>query len=290
MQNGVGPRSCPDQRCGMKSELDFPKISIVTPSLNQADFLEQTICSVLEQGYPNLEYIIIDGGSTDGSVNIIKKYETRIHFWSSAGDHGQADAINKGLRMISGEIWSFLCSDDTYSPNALERIAAAFRRHPEAEVVYGNCNFINENNLVTRVKKPGLYDRKKMLRGNYLYQPAAFARSAVLKRYGFFDESLRYSMDYEYWLRFAPDSRFVYIEEPIANYRLHASSKTIHDTLKMMKEMVPVKKKYGAGGRADWTYWNFLVWGQYYYRAKRIYFNWLAEKKGGSRAWGKQWR
>ena len=100
----------------MTSELACPKISIVTPSLNQAGFLEQTICSVLDQGYPNLEYIIIDGGSTDGSVDIIKKYEKRIHFWSSARDQGQADAINKGLRMISGKIWSFLCSDDTYSP------------------------------------------------------------------------------------------------------------------------------------------------------------------------------
>ena len=86
-------------------------------------------------------------------------------------------------------------------------------------------------------------------------------------------------MDYEYWLRFDHDNRFVYIDEPIANYRLHASSKTIRDTLKMMKEMVAVKKKHGMGVCADWIYWNFFIWGQYYYRAKRFYFNWLAEKK-----------
>jgi glycosyltransferase involved in cell wall biosynthesis len=266
----------------MKSGSEYPRISIVTPSLNQASFLEDTICSVLRQGYPNLEYIVIDGGSTDGSVDIIKKYEKSICFWSSAKDQGQASAINKGLRMISGEIWSFLNSDDTYSPDALNRIVRAFHGHPDAEVVYGNCNFINENNLITRVKKPGPYNRKKMLKNNYLYQPAVFARSEVLQRYGFFDESLRFSMDYEYWLRFDNDKRFVYIDEPIANYRLHASSKTIHDTVKMMREMVAVKKKYGMGVRADWIYWNFFVWGRHYYRAKRYFFNWLAEKKAES--------
>jgi glycosyltransferase involved in cell wall biosynthesis len=168
----------------MKSESEYPKISIVTPSLNQAGFLEDTICSVLSQEYPNLEYIVIDGGSTDGSVDIIKKYEKNIFFWSSAKDQGQASAINKGLRMISGKIWSFLCSDDTYAPHALNKIVNAFHCHPAAEVVYGNCNFINDNNLVTRVKKPGSYDRNKMLKNNYLYQPAVFARSEVLQRYG----------------------------------------------------------------------------------------------------------
>lgn len=274
----------PDQRRGVKSDLDYPKISIVTPSLNQARFLEDTICSILSQGYPNLEYIVIDGGSTDGSVDIIKKYEKSLSFWSSAKDQGQANAINKGLRMISGEIWSFLCSDDTLAPRALEKIVAAFRRHPDADVVYGNCNFINENNLVTRVKKPGAYDRKRMLRGNYLYQPAVFARSEVLRRYGYLDESLRFSMDYEFWLRFTAGDRFIYIDEPIANYRLHAHSKTIHDTLKMVREMVPVKKKHGLGWRADWIYWNFLIWGRHYYRAKRFYFNWLAERKEESKA------
>ena len=272
----------------MNKGLEYPKVSIVTPSLNQAGFLEDTIRSVLNQEYPNLEYIIIDGGSTDGSVDIIKKYEKNIHFWLSEKDNGQAHAINKGLRMISGKIWSFLCSDDTYDPDALSRIVNAFHRHPAAQVVYGNCNFINENNLVTRVKKPGAYDRKKMLKGNYLYQPAVFARADVLQCYGYFDESLRFSMDYEYWLRFADREAFVYIDEPIANYRLHASSKTMGSTLKMMKEMVAVKKKHGLGARADWIYWNFLFLGQHYYRAKRFYFNWLAEKKAADKAWEKQ--
>jgi len=262
----------------MISSTGYPKVSIVTTSLNQARFLEQTIRSVLEQKYPNLEYIIIDGGSTDGSIDIIKKYEKRIHFWLSEKDSGQAHAINKGLRMISGDIWSFLGSDDTYEPQALQKIVNAFQKNPAAAVIYGNCNFIDEDGLVTRVKKPGPYIRKKMLRSNYLCQPATFVTIAKLHQYGFLDETLRFSMDYEYWLRFDKRESFVYIDESIANYRLHSSSKTMGSTLKMIKEMVSVKKKYGAGFRADWRYWNFFVWGQYYYRAKRIYFGWLAKK------------
>lgn len=257
----------------------IPRISIVTPSFNQAPYLEITIRSVIEQNYPDLEYIIIDGGSTDGSVDIIRKYEKYVNAWVSEPDRGQAHALNKGLRMISGEIWGWLCSDDTLAPGALEKISRAFAADPNAAVIYGNCNFIDEKGRVTREKKPGPFSRSRLMRNNFLYQPATFARSDCLKKYGFLDESLHYAMDYEFWLRFDPGERISYLNEWIADYRLHLSSKTMGDTLEMVKEMTQVKKKYGAGFRADWTYGNFLVWGIHYYRWKRRFFAWMARMK-----------
>lgn len=255
------------------------KLSVITPSFNQGSFLEAAITSVLDQGYPRLEYIIIDGASTDGSVEIIKKYQEFLSCWVSEADTGQSAAINKGLQRASGDVWTWLCADDTYQPGSLDKIAGAFEQHSMAQVVYGNCNFTDSAGRVTRIKKPGPYCRKKLLQNNYLYQPAVFVRSQALLRYGYLDEALHYGMDYEYWLRFASEDEFVYIDEDIANYRLHAGSKTIRQTRPMMKEMARIKKRYGQGLRADWEYLNFLVWGLAYYRSKRLLFDWLARLK-----------
>jgi glycosyltransferase involved in cell wall biosynthesis len=255
------------------------KISVITPSLNQGGFLEDAIASVINQQYPRLEYIIIDGASTDGSVEIIKKYEAFLSCWVSEADTGQSVAINKGLRRASGDVWTWLCADDTYQPGALDKIARAFEQHGTAQVIYGNTNFIDDAGRVTRIKKPGPYCRIKLLQNNYLYQPAVFVRRQALLRYGDLDEALHYGMDYEYWLRFASADEFVYIDEDIANYRLHAGSKTVRHTAPMVREMTAIKKKYGAGFRADWDYANFLLWGLAYYRVKRKLFGWLARMK-----------
>jgi glycosyltransferase involved in cell wall biosynthesis len=256
----------------------YPKISIVTPSFNQALFLEGTIKSVLDQGYPDLEYIIIDGGSTDDSVNIIKKFQAGISYWVSEKDSGQTEAINKGLKRVSGDIWAYICSDDTYTPNAFAMCVRAFE-DSEVDVVYGDCNFINEDDIVTRIKKPGPFSRKKLLRGNYLYQPSVFMRKWILDDVGPFTPSLQYAMDYEYWLRLSDRVKFRYVSYPFSNYRLHTASKSMHAFVNQVEEATIVKKQYGAGVHADWTNFTFKLWGRHYYQWKRRFFDYLATRK-----------
>ena len=251
------------------------KISVVTPSFNQGGFLELTMQSVLNQGYPDLEYIVIDGGSSDNSVEIMRKYQSSLAYWVSEKDRGETEAINKGLKRVTGDIWCYLCSDDTLAAGTLARVVEAFHR-TNADVVYGNCNFITSAGLVSRVKRPGPFDHTRLLKGNYLYQPSVFLRRSVLDKYGFFDESLHYAMDYEYWLRASQSMRFAYVDEVLSNYRLHLNSKSMSAVTRMMNEARSVQKRYGAGGRADWTYFMFILWGRHYYRLKRSLFDKLA--------------
>ena len=131
----------------MKKISEFPKISIVTPSLNQGQFIKRTILSVLKQGCHNIEYIVMDGGSTDNTVEILKKYEDRL-IWKSEPDRGQSHAINKGFRMATGEIIGWLNSDDTYEPDALKTVIQFFSEHPEIDLIYGDCNMIDENDNI----------------------------------------------------------------------------------------------------------------------------------------------
>ncbi len=256
----------------------YPRISIVTPSFNQARFLEDTIRSVLDQGYPDLEYIIIDGGSTDGSLDIIRKYTAQLAFYSSERDNGQTDAINKGLRRITGDVWSYLCSDDTLVSGALHCCADVFMT-TKCDVVFGDCNFVTVDGVVSRIKLAGPFDRDRLIRDNYIWQPSVFLRRGILEKFGYFDESLKYAMDYEYWLRISEGARFHYVGRTLANYRLHAGSKTIGSTVKHVNEARQVKKRYGAGIRADLTYLNFRTWGIHLYRIRRFLFDWIAARR-----------
>ncbi len=252
-----------------------PRISIVTPSYNQGEYLEETITSVLNQNYPKLEHIIIDGGSTDGSLQIIEKYASYIHYYVSEKDNGQAHAINKGLKRITGDIWSYLCSDDTLAPGALQECVAQFTE-TGADVVYGDCNFITSDGRVSRCKKSRPFRMDRLIRSNFIWQPSTFLRRHVLSTFGYLDESFRFAMDYEYWLRIGAAARFHYVPKVLSNYRLHLGSKTIGSTLGMVAEARDVRKKYGAGFLADWSYLNFAIWGQYSYRFRRWLYDWLA--------------
>ncbi|MBX2989880.1 MAG: glycosyltransferase [Bacteroidetes bacterium] len=252
-----------------------PKISIVTPSFNQGQFLESTITSILDQGYPNLEYLIIDGGSTDNSVEIIKKYQKHLAYWVSEKDRGQTDAINKGLRRITGDIWGYLCSDDTYNPGTFERCMREFKTS-DADVLYGNCNFVNAEGTITRKKHPPAFTRERLLKGNFLYQPSMFLRRSVLDRFGLFDEALHYSMDYEYWVRISTEVKFAYVDYPFSNYRLHRQSKSMHAVIGMNKEGRQIMKKHGVGIMADFRYYRFNMFGKHYYAFKRRLFDYLA--------------
>jgi glycosyltransferase involved in cell wall biosynthesis len=247
------------------------RISVVTPSFNQGVFIERTIKSVLQQKGCEIEYIIIDGASKDNSIEVIKKFSHHLAYWVSETDHGQTEAINKGLSRITGDIWAYICSDDTYTPEAFTDCLELFR-DKSVDVVFGNCNFINLDDRVTRLKKPGEFDRRKLLRANYIYQPSVFLRRWILDEFGFFDPSLKYAMDYEYWLRISRRARFKYLDRVLSNYRLHVSSKSIAQVIQQIEEATSVKKRYGAGLSADLTNFAFKHWGKTYYKTKRHLF------------------
>ncbi len=184
--------------------MELPKISVVTPSLNQAQYLEATIKSILDQKYPNLEYIIIDGGSDDGSVEIIQRYSDHLAYWVSEPDEGQTDALIKGFQRSSGEIMAWLCSDDIYEPYTLHEVANIFVRNPEWEVVYGDSFWIDADGRPIRPRKEIRFNRFiSLYDGNYIPQPSTFWRRGIYERVGGLDAQWDLAMDADLWFRFA---------------------------------------------------------------------------------------
>jgi glycosyltransferase involved in cell wall biosynthesis len=212
----------------MISDKAFPKITIVTPSFNQAQFLERTILSVINQHYPNLEYIIIDGGSTDGSVEIIKRYEKYLAYWVSEKDNGQSEAINKGFNLATGQIFAYLNSDDIYLPGAVNHIAEIFLSTKNADIVYGNALLINSIN-----KKIGQcialpFKLKEHLNGLFaIPQPSAFWKREVFDKVDGFNENNQTCMDGEFFAR-AADAKFGFYltNKFLSAFRVHKNSKT----------------------------------------------------------------
>lgn len=202
------------------------KITIVTPSLNQAEFLEQTIQSVLDQNYEPLEFIIIDGGSTDGSVDVIRRYQGHLAYWISEKDRGQSHAINKGLKMASGEVISWLNSDDLYLPHTLHTVADYFRRNDSA-LIHGQTILFGAG-FKERVNGAEQKDlRVRYLAGIPFPQPSSFFRRRVLLEVGFLDETLHYGMDYDLFVRVALNYQLLSVEDIFTKYRLHGDSKSI---------------------------------------------------------------
>jgi len=205
---------------------EYPRISIVTPSYNQGVFLEETIRSVLLQGYPNLEYIIIDGDSNDNSVEIIKKYDRFLTYWVSEPDSGQTNAINKGIQRTSGQIFAWLNSDDVYTIDALKSVAQAFQADKFA-LLCGQCEFINtDGEGLFRAVPAETVDVFTVL-SDHLAQPSCFINTNLMKSCGVLNEKLHYSFDYDYWIRLLLQDTKVY-SAPIllSKYRLHQQSKT----------------------------------------------------------------
>lgn len=217
-----------------KAEKGYPQISIITPSYNQGRYLEETILSVLNQKYPNLEYIIIDGGSSDNSVEIIKKYASHLSYWVSENDSGQSEAINKGFHRASGEIIAWLNSDDLYCENTLHTVAEQFMAHPEAGIVYGDViNFI-ENKKDTRITNQ--FDLVDFFSRVSIHQPGVFWRKSLLTEKKPLDESLYYCMDYDLWMRLFLNSDSLRIDNVLARFREHTDSKTHSRPLKLYAE------------------------------------------------------
>ncbi len=213
-------------------ETKWPRISIVTPSLNQGDFIEVTIQSVLSQMYPNLEYIIIDGGSTDSTLSILNNYSGQVK-WISEKDSGQTDAINKGLRLVTGEILAYLNADDILLPGSLSDVANIFKEHPEIQWLTGRCKIIDDSGKDVRraiylYKNFLLYSSsyRLLLLTNYISQPATFWRSELLSLCGLFDSDLNYVMDYDYWLRIWKVASPYIHHQDIAGFRIQHNSKT----------------------------------------------------------------
>lgn len=219
----------------------LPPVSIITPSFNQANYLEETILSVLNQDYPQLEYIIIDGGSTDGSVDIIRKYEERLAYWVSEPDLGQSHAINKGLQRAKGGILAWLNSDDIYCPGAV-RVAAEFLdSHPDVSVVYGAANIIDADGRVMLPMKREDFDLARCLARlvTPIHNPAAFFRKDLTRQIGLLDERLHYIMDFDYWIRTALAGLEIRrIPETLALFRLHPHSKTVGQIPRDNEELV----------------------------------------------------
>jgi glycosyltransferase involved in cell wall biosynthesis len=214
------------------------KISVVTPSFNQGVYLEATLRSLLSQNYPDLEVIVIDGGSTDQSVAIIRRYAPFLSHWESEKDRGQSHALNKGFAHVHGEIWTWLNSDDLLEPGVLRRVADAFAEDPEAGVVYGDCVYVGQDGETVIEKFPGEpYSRLRHLAHRFIAQPSCFFRTSMAPPA--VREDLHYCMDYDLWLKLADRGvKFHYVPEVFSRYRLHDASKSVGALVALHAEIV----------------------------------------------------
>ena len=225
------------------------RISIIVPSYNQAGYLPATLESICQQDYPDIEVLVFDGGSNDGSVDILRGWTDRAGGrpirWVSQKDGGQADAINLGLRMSTGDVLAYLNSDDVYYPGALAAVVAHFRAQPACPALYGRAHHLYADGSIMEEypTEPWNYDR--LLDTCFLCQPAVFWRREVLERFGVFDDTLRYALDYEYWLRAGRAAPFHYLENHfLAGSRLHEDTKTLSQRVAVHLELARMVKTY----------------------------------------------
>lgn len=225
-----------------------PHLSIITPSFNQAKFLRKTIESVLSQEGVDLEYIIIDGGSTDGSLEIIQEYQDRLAYWESIPDKGQTDAINKGFARARGKYLAWLNSDDVYHTGAAAEAVGYLEGHPDVGLVYGDCTFIDADGR--RIGRfPAAQTDYQRLRRGYVHIPqqAAFFRGDLWEKVGPLDPSFYFAMDYDLWVRLAKEAPLVYLPGHIwASFRLHGEAKTIAADARCWPEMLRVHYREGG--------------------------------------------
>jgi glycosyltransferase involved in cell wall biosynthesis len=239
-------------------------VSVVTPSFNQARYLESTIESVLSQDYPHIEYIVIDGASTDGSIEIIKKYQNRLAYWISEKDNGQADAINKGFARARGEIIAWLNSDDYYLPNAISAIVKVFEENPDTVMIYGDILAVNEVGQTFNVLKFKQLSLEDLLCFQIIGQPAVFFRREVYEKTGGLDTTFHFLLDHHLWIRIAQHGEILHIPQTWAAARYHAEAKNrakaaefgreafrILDWVKSKPELVSIFSSVGKRARAS---------------------------------------
>jgi glycosyltransferase involved in cell wall biosynthesis len=236
---------------GPARDESLPSISVVTPSLNQAEYIEETIRSVLLQGYPNLEYIVIDGGSTDGTVEIIKKYLPWLTYWVSEPDGGQSDALNKGFARATGDLLGWQNSDDIYLPNAFRRMADEFLRYPDCGVVFGNVVMIDRDGRFIREQRYTRFSWYCLLaEGLNVSNQSALWRHSAHARAGALDVNLHYEMDLDFFLRLGEIASFRFVRQAFGCMRIHENAKTQSAVLTSEeKEGMEIRQQYPWWGR-----------------------------------------
>ena len=222
-----------------------PRITIVTPSYNQAQYLEETIHSVLDQGYPNLEYIIVDGGSTDGSVDIIRKYEKHLAWWTSEKDRGQSHAINKGFAKATGDLYGYMNSDDFYLPGSFAKAADAYREGGKWIVGWARYLEVDGSEWPYIIKNH--YEPTDWFVSNPIPQQSTFWTASLWNQVGAFREDMRYAFDYEYWmrLRFRAHVAPHVVHHCMGVFRLHGTSKTVAEGEHFVPEVRTIRREYG---------------------------------------------
>jgi glycosyltransferase involved in cell wall biosynthesis len=227
----------------------WPGFSIVTPSYNQAEFIEETINSVLSQKYPNLEYLILDAGSSDGSVDIINRYAPQLAYWHSRPDRGQSHAINMGFERATNEWLGWINSDDAYLPDTLNIVARAVVENPDVVLIYGEANLVDRYGTFIAKNHSRSYDRQWLLTGaNPIPQPSAFIRRDAFLKAGGLDEALHFAMDYDLWFRLGGLGKVVYIEKPLSLMRIYPEAKTSSGNHRYFVEVRDVAVRYGGQG------------------------------------------
>lgn len=223
------------------------KLSVVTPTFNHVKYIETTIKSVLANNYTNLEYIVIDGGSKDGTQDIVRKYADHIDHFISEKDEGQADAINKGFSLATGEIYAYINSDDYYFPNTFEKVMKIFEENPDIDVIYGDCVFVDENEqflrYFTEVEPFNGYRLTSC--SDFIMQPTSFWRAKAFKAIGGFDKDHHFGFDWEAWCKMVQQGfKFHYLQEPLAVNREFAQTKTLSGGMKRVNELLRIVNTY----------------------------------------------
>ena len=231
---------------------DRPRITIITPSFNHAAFLAQCIDSVLDQNYPNLQYLVIDGGSTDSTLEILRGYRDRL-VWKSEHDRGQADAVNKGLRSAEGEIIGWLNSDDYYLPDCFKHVIECFARNPDAVMIYGRALMVDRDGDTLREYPTFDFQRDDLRRKCYVCQPAVFVLRRVLEEVGVLNEAFDICLDYEWWLRIGRNHTLAFCDHVLAASRHYGTTKTSARRLRALVEAGYLMREHFGGASWRWS-------------------------------------
>lgn len=232
------------------------KVSVVTPSFNQGKFIERTLQSVAIQSGAEIDHVVIDGASTDDTVDVLRNFGGKVK-WISEKDKGQTDAVNKGIRSTDGEIIGWLNSDDIYYPDAISKVVGFFDAHPAIDVVYGMADHIDQHDKAFEAYPSEPWNLERLKDTCFICQPATFFRRRVVEQHGLLDDNLHYCMDYEFWLRLSKaGARFGYLEDKLAGSRLYAQNKTLGSRVEVHAEINDVLKTL-FGKVPDGWLWNY---------------------------------